>query len=129
MYLKLGLRLPCNKVCDYFLTLYNLKISEGEIVVILRQLTVAFGKYYFYLEKLVKLARVKYTGTTSWRVNGKNYFAWVFIAYGIVLYKIQKRNNHKVALALFGKKQSNKILVVSRYSAFRTLAEKAGFKL
>ncbi|HHI04015.1 MAG TPA: IS66 family transposase [Candidatus Woesearchaeota archaeon] len=129
MYLKLGLRLPCNKVCDYFLTLYDLKISEGEIVVILRQLTVAFGKYYSYLEKLVKLARVKYTDTTSWRVNSKNYFAWVFIAYGIVLYKIRKRNNHKVALALFGKKQSDKILVVDRHSAFRTLAEKVGFKL
>ena len=129
MYLKLGLRLPCNKVCDYFLTLYDLKISEGEIVVILRQLTVAFGKYYSYLEKLVKLARVKYTDTTSWRVNSKNYFAWVFIACGVVLYKIRKRNNHKVALALFGNKQSDKVLVVDRYSAFRTLAEKAGFKL
>jgi len=129
MYLKLGLRLPCNKICDYFLTLYDLKISEGEIVVILRQLTVAFGKYYSYLEKLVKLARVKYTDTTSWRINSKNYFAWVFIAYGTVLYKIRKRNNHKVALALFGKKQSDKVLVVDRHSAFRTLAEKAGFKL
>lgn len=129
MYLKLGLRLPCNKVCDYFMDLYNLKISEAEIIVILRQLVVAFGDYYSYLEKLVKLARVKYTDTTSWRINGKNYFAWVFIAYGVVLYKIRKRNNHKVALALFGKKQSDKVLVVDRHSAFRTLAEKTGFLL
>jgi hypothetical protein len=128
MYLKLGLRLPCNKICDYFVDVYDLKISQGEIIVILRQLAVAFGDYYEYLEKLVILARVKHTDTTSWRINGKNYFAWVFIASGAVLYKIRKRNNHKVALAMFGKQHGN-ILVVDRHSAFRTLAEKVGFLL
>lgn len=129
MYLKLGLRLPCNKVCDFLQTMHNLTISESEIVVILRQLVVAFGDYYAYLENMVKLARVKHTDTTSWRVDGKNYFAWVFVACGVVLYKIRKRNNHKVGLAMFGKKQSDKVLVVDRFSSFRTLAEKAGFKL
>ena len=129
MYLKLGLRLPGNKICAYFMDLYNLKISEGEIVHILKQLVVAFGDYYTYLEKAVKLARVKHSDTTSWRINGKNYHAWVFIASGVVLYKIRKRNNHKVALALFGKNQSDKVLVVDRFSAFRTLAEKTGFLL
>lgn len=129
MYLKLGLRLPCNKICDYFMTMYNLKICEGEIIHILKQLVLAFGDYYAHLEKIVKLARVKYSDTTSWRVDGKNYFAWVFIACGIVLYKIRKRNNHKVPLTMFGKKQENIVLVVDRHSAFRTLAEKAGFSL
>ena len=129
MYLKLGLRLPYNKICDYFMDLYNLKISEGEIVHILKQLVVAFGDYYINLERLVKLARVKHTDTTSWRINGKNYFAWVFIACGIVLYKIRKRNNSKAALTVFGKKQKNNILVIDRFSALRALAEKAGFLL
>ena len=129
MYLKLGLRLPCNKICDYFMTMYNLSISEGGIIVILRQLANAFGDYYSYLEKIVKLARVKHTDTTSWRIDAKNYFAWVFIATGVVLYKIRKRNNHKVALAMFGKKQKDMVLVVDRFSAFRTLAEKSGFLL
>ncbi|MBU1086355.1 MAG: IS66 family transposase [Candidatus Omnitrophica bacterium] len=129
MYLRLGLRLPGNKVCDYFMMMYNLKISEGAIVGILKQLVIAFGDYYFHLEKLVKLARVKYSDTTSWRVDGKNYFVWVFIAVGVVLYKIRKRNNHKVALSIFGKKQKNTVLVVDRFSAFKTLAEKSGFLL
>lgn len=65
MYLKLGLRLPCNKICDFFMTLYSLSISEGEIIVILRQLANAFGDYYLYLEKIVKLARVKHTDSTG----------------------------------------------------------------
>lgn len=129
MYLKLGLRLPCNKICDFFMTIYSLSISDGEIIVILRQLANAFGDYYSYLEKIVKLARVKHTDSTGWRINGKNYFAWVFVAAGIVLYKIRKRNNHKVGLALFGKGQNGKTLVVDRHSAHRTLAEKSGFVL
>jgi len=129
MYLKLGLRLPYNKIRDFFTTMYNISISEGEMVHILKQLALVFGDYYIHLEKLVKLARVKYSDTTSWRIDGKNYFAWVFVACGVVLYKIRKRNNHKVALVMFGKKQSDKILVVDRFSAFRTLAEKSGFLL
>jgi len=128
MYLKLGLRLPCEKICDFLLTSYDLYISEGEVIVILRQLANAFGDYYAHLEKLVKLARVKHSDTTSWRVNGMNYYAWVFITTGIVLYKIRKRNNHKVGLA-FLRKQHGNVLVVDRYAAYRTLAEKAGFLL
>ncbi len=127
MYLKIGLRLPAGKVCDYLMTMYSLEISESGIFVILRQLSEAFGDYYKHLEKIVKLARVKHTDTTSWRVNGKNYFAWVFIALGIVLYKIRKRNNHKVGLAVFGKKQKDNVLVIDRHSALRKLAEEAGF--
>ena len=129
MYLRLGLRLPGNKVCEYFLTLHNIKISEGEVVHILKQLAREFGPYFKHLEKLVRLARVKHSDTTSWRVDGRSYNAWVFVALGVVLYRIRKRNNHKVALAVLGKKQKDKILVVDRFSAFRTLAEEAGFLL
>lgn len=129
LYLRLGLRIPGNKVCEYFLTMYQLSLSEGEIVHILKQLVMAFGEHYAFLEKMVKQARVKYTDSTGWPVNGKNYFAWVFIGAGIVLYKIRKRNNHKVALQLFGKQAEKTTLVVDRHAAFRTLAEKAGFLL
>ena len=128
MYLKLGLRLPCEKIVDFLLTSYDVRISNGEVVVILRQLAGAFGDYYSHLEKLVKLARVKHSDTTGWRVSGRNYYAWVFITAGTVLYKIRKRNNHKVGLAFFGKQKGN-VLVVDRHSAFRTLAEKARFLL
>lgn len=128
MYLKLGLRLPCEKIVDFLLTSYDVYISEGEVIVILRQLANAFGDYYAHLEKLVKNARVKHSDTTSWRVNGMNYYAWVFITVGVVLYKIRKRNNHKVGLAFLRKQQGN-VLVVDRHAAFRTLAEKAGFLL
>ncbi|MEK7069930.1 MAG: IS66 family transposase [Patescibacteria group bacterium] len=129
MYLRLGLRLPGNKVREFLQTMYNLSISEGEIVHILKQLVIAFGPYYSELEKIVRVARVKHTDSTGWRVNGKNYFAWVFITAGVVLYKIRRRNNSRVPLSVFGTKQKGMTLVIDRHSALRTLAEKAGFFL
>ena len=129
MYLKLGLRLPCKKVCEYFATMYNLEICPATVTNTLKLLAKEFGDYYSHLEKIVKLARLKHTDSRSRRINGKNYFAWVFIAYGVVVYKIRKRNNAKVPLSVFGTKQKGNILVIDRHSALRALARKAGFTL
>jgi transposase len=129
MYLKLGLRIPCEKICDFLLTCYGVKLSKGGVVGVLRQLAREFGDYYAYLERIIKTARVKHTDSTSWRIAGKNFFAWVFIALGVVLYKIRKRNNSRVPLTVFGKKQKGMTLVIDRHSALRALAEKAGFLL
>lgn len=129
MYLKLGLRTPSKKIVEYMQDIHGFTISESEIYCILKQLSKLFGNYYKELEKLLRLKKVKHTDSTSWRINGKNYNAWVFIAAGIVIYKIAKHNNHKVPLKIFRKKQKQKILVVDRHSAFRTLAKKTGFTL
>ncbi len=127
MYLRLGLRLPVDKVKSYFMDIYQLPISKGEIICIMKQLVLAFGDYYGWLEKVVKFSRVKHTDTTSWRINGKNYYAWVFVAFGVVLYKIRKHNNTKSAITVLGNKQQGMTLVIDRFSALRALAKKAGF--
>jgi transposase len=127
MYLKLGLRLSCAKVCEYFLTLHDLPMSPATVTNTLKLLANEFGDYYSHLEKIVKLARVKHTDSTSWRIKGNSYFLWVFIAYGVVLYKIRKRNNAKVPLSVFGTKQKGNTLVIDRHSALRSLAKKAKF--
>ena len=82
-----------------------------------------------HLEKLVRTARVKHTDSTSWRISSKNYAAWVFVAAGVVIYKISKSTSHKTPLNVLGKIGKNLVLVVDRHSAFRTLAQKAGYLL
>ena len=129
MYLHLALRVPGAKICEYFRTIHDIKMCEGEIPYILTQLTREYGNYYAYLEKLVRAARVKYTDSTSWRIKGKNYTAWVFIALGVVLYKIRKSTSHKTPLQVLGRLGKGMKLVVDRHSAFRTLARKAGYML
>jgi len=104
-------------------------MCEGEIPRILTQLTCEYGVYYVHLEKLVRAARVKYADSTSWRIKGKNYVAWVFIAAGIVLYKIRKSTSHKTPLQVLGKALKGMSLVVDRHSAYRMLARKAGYLL
>jgi len=129
MYLHLALRVPCAKIREYFLTIHGVHISAGEIPHILTQLAREYGDYYTHLEKLVRLARVKHTDSTSWRIKGKNYTAWVFIAAGIVLYEIRKSTSHKTPLQVLGRAIKGMTLVVDRHSAFRTLARKAGYLL
>ncbi len=129
MYLHLALRVPCAKICEYFNTIHGIHMSTGEIPHILTQLAREYGDYYSYLEKIVRAARVKYTDSTSWRIKGKNYTAWVFIALGVVLYKIRKSTSHKTPLQVLGKAIKGMILVVDRHSAYRTLVRKAGYVL
>lgn len=129
MYLHLALRVPGAKICEYFRTIHDISICEGEIPHILTQLAREYGEYYSHLEKLVRAARVKYTDSTSWRIKGKNYTAWVFIAVGVVLYKIRKSASHKTPLQVLGRLGKGMTLVVDRHSAFRTLARKAGYVL
>jgi len=129
MYLHLALRVPCSKICEYFKTIHDIKMSSGEIPYILTQLAREYGDYYTHLEKLVRAARVKYSDSTSWRIKGKNYTAWVFIAAGIVLYKIRKSTSHKTPLQVLGRAIKGMTLVVDRHSAYRTLARKAGYLL
>ena len=129
MYLRIGMRLPVNKIQEFLQTVLGFHISQGEIILIGHQLARAFGPYYKNLESLLKIAKVKYTDTTSWRTEAKNYVAWVFITAGAVLYKITRRGKAEVPLQLFGKKQQGNVLVVDRISTNRCLAEKAGFTL
>lgn len=129
MYLRVGMRLPINKIQEFLSTIFNLHISRGEIVLIGYQLARAFGPHYKNLERLLKIAKVKHSDTTSWRTEAKNYTAWVFITTGVVLYKITRRGKAEIPLKLFGKKQQGNTLVVDRHSVFRSLAKKAGFVL
>ncbi len=129
MYLRIGMRLPVNKIQELLQTVFNIHISQGEIVLIGHQLARAFGPYYKNLESLLKIAKVKYTDTTSWRTEAKNYVAWVFITAGTVLYKITRRGKAEIPVKLFGKKQQGNVLVVDRHSVNRCLAEKSGFTL
>ena len=129
MYLRFGLRLPVNKVCEFFQTVHGVSLSEGEVILICHQLAKAYGAHYKKLEQVLKLCKVKYSDTTSWRTNGKNYTAWVFITIGAVLYKITRKGTADIPLKLFGKEQQGHVLVVDRHSMFRSLAEKAGFIL
>lgn len=124
-FLKLGLIIPSKKIIKLMQIQYNLEISDGEIYVILEQLSREFGLYYKELIQKMRQAAIKYDDETGWRMNGKNYWIWHFINKEVALYVIRKNRSSKVPIKLLGN-QEGKIHVVDRFSAYPQLAKKTG---
>ena len=122
--LKLDSRIPSNKIVSLLGSVFQIKISDGEIYGILRQLSEAFGDYYFEIEQKIKEALVKYVDETGWRINGKNNWLWIFINDEVALYLARKRRNHKVPYELLGN-QKGKTVVSDRLISYDELQKKS----
>ena len=120
MFLKIGMRLPVEKVCELLDNMYKLKVSGGEIIHIMKQLAREFGPYYKELKIKIREAKVRYIDETGRRVDGKNHMIWGFITEEVVLYKIHKSRGHKVPKKILGKNCKG-VNVNDRYSAYYAL--------
>ncbi|HIE35759.1 MAG TPA: IS66 family transposase [Candidatus Omnitrophica bacterium] len=125
VFLKIGLALPVEKITFLLKTQYNLSISKGEIIKILKQIAKAFGPYYKELKHKIKEVRVKHMDETGWRIDGKNHWLWVLINKEIALYIIRKKRNYEVPAKLLGK-QKGKIIISDRLPAYNHLEEHTG---
>ena len=119
--LKLDSRIPSNKIVYLLLSVFGIKISDGEIYQILKQLSEAFGDYYNELVIKIKEALIKNIDETSWRTNGKNYWLWIFINKEVALYIVRKNRSSKVLIEILGN-QKGKIIIEDRFSAYNEFA-------
>ena len=122
--LKLDSRVPSKKIVSILDSIFQIKISDGEIYRILKQLKTAFGDYYQELEKKIKEALVKNIDETSWRINGKNYWLWNFINKEVALYIVDKKRGSEVPMKTLGN-QEGKTIVSDRFSAYNELVKKS----
>jgi len=123
--LKLDCRIPSNKVTSILSSVFGIKLSDGEIYNILRQLSESFGDYYSEIEKRIKEALIKNIDETSWRVNGKNNWLWIFINKEVALYVVDKKRSSKVPIKILGN-QEGKTIIEDRFSAYNELAKVSG---
>jgi len=123
--LKLDCRIPSKKITSILDSVFGVKISDGEIYNILNQLSEAFGDYYKELVRKIKEALVKNIDETSWRINGKNYWLWIFINKEIALYVVRKKRSSKVPIEILGN-QEGKTIIDDRFSAYTELAKVSG---
>ena len=121
--LKLDSRVPSNKIVSILNSIFQIKISDGEIYGILKQLKTAFGDYYKELVQKMKEALVKNIDETSWRIDGKNYWLWNFINKEVALYIVNQRRGSKVPIKILGN-QEGKTIVSDRFSAYNELVKK-----
>ena len=125
--LKLDSRIPSNKIVSLLSSVFGIKISDGEIYGILRQLSEALGDYYDELVIKIREALVKNIDETSWRINGKNNWLWIFINKEIALYIVNRRRSSKVPIEILGN-QDEKVIIEDRFSAYNELARISGCK-
>jgi len=125
VWLKIGLRMTEAAIPELLDKLFGFKISEGEVIHILKQVAEAFGPYYNKLIQNIRDAEARHIDETSWRINGQNVWLWAFVTKGEVLYKIASKRNHRVPLEVLGKKH-NGVDIHDRFSAYKTLARKTG---
>lgn len=123
--LKLDCRIPSNKVTSILDSVFGVKISDGEVYNILKQLSEAFGDYYKELEQKIKDALAKHIDETSWRINGKNNWLWIFINKEIALFVIRRKRSSKVPIEILGN-QEGKTIIDDRFSAYAELVKVSG---
>jgi hypothetical protein len=74
LYARYRLRLPIERIRESLADLYDFKISEGEIVALLKDSESLFGKDYAAISVLVQEARAVYADETGWRMDGENWW-------------------------------------------------------
>lgn len=124
MFLKIEIRMPSNKITEFF-DLVGLEISDGEIYNILNQLREVYGDYYNCLFNRMREARSKHIDETSWRINGKNNWLWIFINKEVALFVVDKHRSSDVPVKTLGN-QKDKFVTTDRHSAYNVLVEKTG---
>lgn len=125
--LKLDCRIPSNKITSILDSVFGLKISDGEIYNILNKLSEALGDYHEELVRKIKEALAKHIDETSWRINGKNNWLWIFINKEVALFVVRKKRSSKVPIEILGD-QKGKFVTSDRLPAYDELAKKSGCK-
>lgn len=120
LYSRYRLRLPLNKIQESLRDLHDFAISEGEIVEKLKEAKELFGNDYDAIVELVKTAKVVYADETGWRMNGENWWLWVFVTKDGVRYLLEHGRGGGVPKAALGEK-TDRVIVSDGYAAYATL--------
>lgn len=120
LYARYRLRLPIDKIKESLSDLHNFKISEGEITEKIKDAEVLFGKDYQAIIKLVKEAKVIYGDETGWRMDGENWWLWVFVTDKGIRYTLEMTRGKGVAEEALGKKQ-DRVIVSDGYAVYTNL--------
>lgn len=121
LYARYRLRLPFKKIQESLVDLHNFHISEGEIGAQLQEAEKLFGKDHEAIIEVVKQAKVVYADETGWRMNGENWWLWVFKTKEGVRYVIEESRGRGVAENALGEK-SDRVIVSDGYAAYSKLA-------
>jgi transposase len=121
LYARYRLRLPMERIQESLFDLYSFKISQGEISDKLQDAKDLFGKDYEAIVVLIQEATVVHADETGWRMNGKNWWLWVFVTQQGIQYVIEDTRGKGVAERALGNKE-DRVIISDGYAAYQNLA-------
>lgn len=120
LYARYRLRLPIDKIQESLCDLHDFRISAGEIVEQLKAAEQLFGKDYQAIVTLIQDARVVHADETGWRMDGANWWLWVFTTDQGTRYVIEDTRGKGVARRALGGKQ-DRVIISDGYAAYQNL--------
>jgi len=121
LYGRYRLRLPINKIQESLRDLFDFRISEGEISEKLKEAETMFGQDYAAICELIKTAKVVYADETGWRMDGQNWWLWVFVTEQGVRYLLEGSRGGGVPREALGIK-TDRVLVSDAYKVYDNLS-------
>lgn len=120
LYARYRLRLPFNKIKQSLKDLHNFDISEGEIANELEKAQLLFGKDHEMIKEFIKIAKVVYADETGWRMNGNNWWLWVFVTDKGIRFVVDDSRGKGVPQEVLGD-NANRVLISDFYAAYKNL--------
>lgn len=115
---KYRMRTPLAKISELAMSLYQLPVTSGGIQKLLLKLKKQLGENYTEILKEVRKAKVKHADETTWRVNGKNYWCWLFATQKVAYYTIEETRGHGVPKKVLEGSPPNAVLVRDDYAGY-----------
>jgi len=120
LYARYRLRLPIQKIQESLSDLYDFNISEGEIIAVLQDAGVLFKKDYQAISVLIQEAKAVYADETGWRMDGNNWWLWVFATTYGTQYVIEDTRGKGVPEKALGEKE-DRVIISDGYTAYKNL--------
>lgn len=120
LYARYRMRLPMRLIKESLLDLYSFRISEGEIVDKLKDAELLFGKDHQMIVALIQEAHAVYADETGWRMEGKNWWLWVFVTERGVQYVIEDSRGKGVPARHLGEK-TDRVIISDGYAGYQNL--------
>ncbi len=121
LFLKYRMRAPLAKIEEILLSQYKLTITGQGIQELLHIIKTRFTTQYNAILEEIRQAPVKHADETSFRIDGKNGWCWLFATPTAALYTIEETRGKGVPERIIGHDPTG-VLVRDDYVAYEKLA-------
>lgn len=120
VYQKAALGLSYGKIKRELSIYFGLQVSRGTLVNIMTEVSRMFGPAYAQLIRLMRQQAAIHIDETSWPVDGKRHWLWIFINDMVTLYVVSRSRGSKVPKALLGEDFEG-VVISDFFSAYAPL--------